>query len=67
MLLGHDVVADRKAAARPLAGRLGGEELPKSLPLISGGMPTPLSRMLISTGLILATSARINERTWRRG
>src|SRR5215831_14807637 len=31
MLLGHDVVADRKPEARPLAGRLGGEEWLKQL------------------------------------
>jgi hypothetical protein len=31
MLLGHDVVADLKAEARPFAGRLGGEERLKEL------------------------------------
>src|SRR5215467_1804320 len=31
MLLGHNVVADRKSEARPIAGRLGGEEWLKQL------------------------------------
>src|SRR5215469_13419253 len=31
MLLGYDVIADRKPEARPLAGRLGGEERLKEL------------------------------------
>ena len=47
MLLGHDVVADRQAETGSLAGRLRGEERLNSLSLISAGIPTPLSRMLI--------------------
>ena len=47
MLLGHNVVADRQAETGSLAGRLRGEERLNSLSLISAGIPTPLSRMLI--------------------
>jgi hypothetical protein len=40
MLSPHDVIADRKAEARPFSGRLGGEERLKDLVFDFGGMPT---------------------------
>ena len=49
VLLHDDVVADRQAEAGALAGGLGGEERVEDAIADLGGMPSPLSRMRIST------------------
>ena len=49
MLLDDDVVSDGQAKSSALSGRLGREERVEQLLLYLGGMPVPLSRILIST------------------
>ena len=49
MLLDNDIVTDGQAEPSPFSGRLRCEEGIEQLLLHFGGMPVPLSRILIST------------------
>jgi hypothetical protein len=49
MLLDDDIVTDGQAKPGSFTGRLCRKERLNSLSLTSGGMPVPLSRIVIST------------------